>query len=108
MSGGSYSGFTPWAAAKRMPRALKAIMGGAPAGPGIDVPMEGNIVSSFLYPWPSCTTNNKTLDNTTCFDNARWRRLNGEWYRSGRAYSALDSTDGTPNPPTKHGVAATR
>lgn len=98
MYGGSYSGFTPWAAAKRMPRALKAIMVGAPVGPGIDVPMEGNIVWSFLYPWPFYTTNNKTLDNTTYFDNARWRRLNGEWYRSGRAYSALDSIDGTPNP----------
>src|ERR1044071_7730952 len=59
MYGGSYNGFTTWAATKRMPKALKAIMVGAPVGPGLDVPMEGNVVLSFLYPWPFYTTNTK-------------------------------------------------
>jgi len=98
MYGGSYSGFTTWAAAKRMPKPLKAIMVGAPVGPGIDVPMEGNIVWNFLYPWPFYTTNNKTLDNATYFDNARWNELNRAWYVSGRAYRDLDKIDSTPNP----------
>ena len=98
MYGGSYNGFTTWAATKYMPKALKAIMVGAPVVPAIDVPMEGNIVWNFIYPWPFYTTNNTTLDNATYFDNARWQRLNRAWYVSGRAYRALDSIDGTPNP----------
>jgi putative CocE/NonD family hydrolase len=98
MYGGSYNGFTTWAATKRMPKALKAIMVGAPAGPGLDVPMEGNIVWNFIYPWTFYTTNNKTLDNATYFDNARWFKLNREWYVNGRAYRDLEKIDGTPNP----------
>jgi putative CocE/NonD family hydrolase len=98
MYGGSYNGFTTWAAAKKMPRALKAIMVGAPVAPGLDVPMEGNIGWSFIYPWPFYTTNNKTLDNAAYFDNARWFKLNREWYVSGRAYHDLEKIDGTPNP----------
>jgi hypothetical protein len=98
MYGGSYSGFTAWAAARRRPGALKGIMVGAPAAPGIDVPMEGNIFQNFLYPWPFYTTNDRWLDNATYNDNARWQRLNRTWYTSGRAYRDLEQIDGTPNP----------
>lgn len=98
MYGGSYSGFTAWATAKHMPKALRAIMVGASAGPGIDVPMEGNVFWNFVYPWPFFTTNNRWLDNATYSDNARWRSLNLEWYRSGRPYRDLEKIDGTPNP----------
>lgn len=97
MYGGSYSGMTPWAAAKHAPPALKAIMVGAPVAPALDVPMEGNIVWNFVYPWPFYTTGNKTLDDSTYNDRARWRRVNHEWYVSGRAYRDLDKIDGTPN-----------
>lgn len=98
MYGGSYSGFTAWAAAKHLPRALKAIMVGAPVAPGIDVPMEGNVFWNFVYPWPFFTRNNRWLDNQTYNDNGRWARLNREWYKSGRPYRELEQIDGTPNP----------
>lgn len=98
MYGGSYSGFTPWAAAKHRPKALKAILVGAANAPGIDAPMEGNVFWNFPYPWPFYTTGNKTLDNATYNDSARWARLNHNWYVSGRAYRDLDRIDGTPNP----------
>ena len=98
MYGGSYSGFTPWAAARRMPKGLKAIMVGAPAAPGIDVPMEGNVFWNFVYPWPFYTTDNKSLDDATYGDSARWRRLDHDWYASGRAYRDLEKIDGVPNP----------
>src|SRR5437660_7756170 len=68
MYGGSYSGFTAWAAAKHMPKALKAIMVGAPVAPGVDVPMEGNVFWNFVYPWPFYTTNTRWLDNATYND----------------------------------------
>jgi putative CocE/NonD family hydrolase len=98
MYGGSYSGFTAWAATKYMPRALKAIMVGAPAYPGIDAPMEGNVFWNFQYPWPFYTMDNKSLDTATYFDAPRWARLDRAWYTSGRAYRDLDRIDGTPNP----------
>jgi uncharacterized protein len=98
MYGGSYSGFTPWAAAKQHPKALKSIMVGAPASPGIDAPKEGNVFWNFIYPWPFYTTNNKTLDNATYNDRSRWAKLDHDWYASGRPYRDLDKVDGTPNP----------
>ena len=98
MYGGSYEGFAVWAAAKRMPKALKSMMAGAPVAPGIDVPMEGNVFWNFVYPWPFYTTNTRMLDDATYNDNARWSRLNHDWYVSGRAYRDLDKIDKTPNP----------
>jgi len=97
MYGGSYEGFTQWAIAKHMPRALKTIIPSVPVGPGIDSPMEGNIVMNFIYPWPFFAANNKTLDSATYNDFARWGRLNREWYVSGRPYRDLDKIDGAAN-----------
>jgi len=98
MYSGSYGGFTQFAAAKHMPKALKGIMAGAAAAPGIDVPMEGNIFWSFVYPWPFYTLNAKENDDATYNDYKRWRRIDHEFYTSGRAYRDLDKIDGTPNP----------
>ena len=98
MFGGSYEGFTQWAAAKHMPKALKTIIPAVAVGPGIDVPMDGNLFLSFVYPWPFYTTNVKALDDTTYYNFPRWNRLNHDWYVSGRAYRDLDKIDGTPNP----------
>ena len=96
--GGSYSGLTAWAAAKHKPKALKAIMASAAGAPTIDTPGENGVIWNFIYPWPFYTTDNKTIDETTYSDNARWNRLNHDWYVSGRAYRDLDKIDGTPNP----------
>ncbi|MGA7157734.1 MAG: CocE/NonD family hydrolase [Acidobacteriaceae bacterium] len=98
MYGGSYEGFTQWAAAKRMPKALKTIIPAATVGPGIDVPMEGNVFWNFIYPWPFFTLDKKTDDDAVYNDASRWAKLNRDWYVSGRAYQDLDKIDGTPNP----------
>src|SRR5580704_5050655 len=95
---GSYNGFTQWATAKYMPQGLKAMMTGAPAAPGIDVPMEGNVFWNFLYPWTFYTANGKGADDATYNDRKRWEKLDHDWYVSGRAYRDLDKIDGTPNP----------
>jgi hypothetical protein len=94
MYGGSYSGFTAWAATKHMPRALKGIMVGAPVAPGVDVPMEGNVFLNFVYPWPFYTTNTRWLDNATYSDNRRWNRLNREWFGSGSPIPRWTPTGG--------------
>ena len=96
--GGSYEGFTQWAAAKHLPPALKAIMPSVTHAPGIDFPMDGGIWMNYAYPWPLYTTTTKTLDNRTYFDADRWQRLNRSWYTSGRPYNELEQIDGHPNP----------
>jgi uncharacterized protein len=96
--GGSYSGFSAWATAKHMPKALKAIAVGAAVAPGLDVPMEGNVFANFVYAWPFYTTGNKELDNATYGQYQRWAKLNHDWYVSGRPYRDLERIDGKPNP----------
>lgn len=99
MYGGSYVGFTQWAAVKNgVPPALKTIVPSAAVVPGFDVPKENNVFMSFVYPWIPYVTNNKFLDNVTYYDRGRWRNMQFNWYRSGAAYQMLDSIDGTPNP----------
>lgn len=96
--GGSYNGFTQWAAAKHRPAALKAMMTSVTAAPGIDVPMEGNIFLNFVYAWVPYSTRNKRLDQAYYDDQAHWDKLNRDWYTCGKAYRDLDRIDGTPNP----------
>ena len=98
MYGNSYNSFAQWAAAKHHPPALKALMTSGSAAPGIDVPMQGNIFQSFMYPWPFYTTNNKSLDDATYENQKRWDTLYQNWYKTGRAYRDMDAIDGTPNP----------
>jgi uncharacterized protein len=98
MYGGSYEGMTQWAAAKHMPRALKAMMPSVTHAPGIDFPMDGNIFVTYAYPWPFYTTNVKGLDSGTYADTARWTSMMRKWYTSGRRYRDLPDIDGTPNP----------
>jgi putative CocE/NonD family hydrolase len=105
MYGGSYSGFTPWATAKFMPKGLKAITVGAAAAPGVDVPMEGNVVWNFIYTWPFYAASNKTVDDAIYNDRARWQKLESTWYTSGRAFRDLDKIDPLPNPVWERWIA---
>ena len=97
MFGGSYEGFTQWAAAKHLPKALKAMMPSVSAAPGIDVPMEGNIFQTFVYYWPFYAAAGHGLDDSAMNDNSRWRKMQHDWYVSGRPYKDLDKIDGHPN-----------
>ncbi|WP_313399172.1 CocE/NonD family hydrolase [Stenotrophomonas sp.] len=98
MYGGSYSGYTQWAALKQRPPALKAIATSATTAPGIDVPMEGGVFLNFMYAWPHYTSSNRGLDEVSYGDSERWNRLNSRWFRSGRAYRELPAIDGAANP----------
>jgi len=98
MFGGSYNGFTCWAAAKNPPPALRTIVPYVAAIPGLGLPMENNVFLNANYAWAFYVTNNKYLDNETYSDPKRWDSLNDKWYASGRAYRQIDGVDGTPNP----------
>lgn len=98
MIGGSYSGFTQWAAAKRMPRALKTIVPAAAIVPGVDSPREHGIVQNFQYPWTRYVGNAPLNDEAAYGDRARWAALDSSWFARGTAYRDLDLMDGAPNP----------
>ena len=98
MYGGSYNGFTQWAAAKKIPAALKTIVPYAANNPGNGLPMENNVFVFANHAWPFYVANDKLLDEKTYFDHPRWNELNERWYASGRSYREVDQVDGTPNP----------
>ena len=98
MIGGSYSGFTAWAATKRRHPALKGIAVSAAAIPGLGLPMHNNVFLSANYQWAFYVTNNKLLDDAVNDDGQRWWKMQREWFMSGRPYREIDAVDGTPNP----------
>jgi uncharacterized protein len=97
MFGGSYGGFSQWAATKKLHPALKTIVPYVANNPGDGLPMENNIFLFVNYAWAFYVTNNKYLDNATYFDRQRWNSLNDKWYASGKSYRQIDSVDGTAN-----------
>ena len=98
MYGDGYGGFTPWAAAKRLPPALKAIAVSASLAPGVGTPMQGSIFTNSAYRWSFHLTSSKASDKSRFADEAQWRALDQKWYRSGRAYRELGRVYGRHNP----------
>jgi putative CocE/NonD family hydrolase len=98
MYGGSYCGYTQWAATKHLHRALKTIVPYVAAIPGQGLPMENNIFLNANYGWPFFVTDGPFDDNAVYGDAQRWRALPGRWFESGRPYREIDQVDGTPNP----------
>jgi putative CocE/NonD family hydrolase len=98
MYGGSYLGFTQWAATKYMHPALKTIVPSVANNPMHGLPMENNIFITPNYQWPFYVTNNKTLDNVTNNDRDYWSKAINDWYVSGRSYRDIDKIEGTANP----------
>jgi putative CocE/NonD family hydrolase len=94
--GEGYSGFVPWAAAKRLPPALKAIATSASIAPGINFPMEGGVFKNSAYGWSLQTAGAGTSENGS--DGAQWQPLDQKWYRSGRRYRDLGRLYGKHNP----------
>jgi putative CocE/NonD family hydrolase len=96
MYGEGYSGFTPWAAAKRPPAALKAIATAAASAPGIDIPMQGNIFQNSGYRWSLHVVDPDA--GLPPDDEASWRAFDEKWYKSGSRYRDLGRLFGRPNP----------
>lgn len=97
MMGGSYDGFTQWAAAKFANPHLKTIVPIVPNDPGNGLPMQNNVFLLANYAWIYYVTDNKTLDEAT-YTDPKWRTLPMRWYRSGRSYRDVDAVAGVPNP----------
>ena len=98
MYGGSYNGFSQWAAAKYMHPALKTIVPYAAASPITGLPYENNIVLTANYEWYFHVTNNNTMDNNVY---ANWQEAelrNKTLFESGASIRELDKIDGKANP----------
>ncbi|HVJ30624.1 MAG TPA: CocE/NonD family hydrolase [Gammaproteobacteria bacterium] len=92
MQGVRYGGFVAWSAAKRLPPALKAIATSDPIAPGIDVPQRNGIFLSSAYRWVYEML--APPDDEGAGDDARWRGIDEDWYRSGRQYRELPALPG--------------
>ncbi|MGG1924084.1 CocE/NonD family hydrolase [Chryseobacterium sp. NRRL B-14798] len=97
MIGGSYLGFSQWAAAKNVHPALKTIIPQASVGIGVvDFPMNNNIFASYSLRWINYVTNNKMLD-AGFKDEDHWNSVFKKWYEGGEAFKKLDSIAGKKN-----------
>jgi putative CocE/NonD family hydrolase len=97
MFGGSYNGFTQWAACKKMHPALKTIVPYVANRPGMGLPMENNVAVNPNYEWSFYVGNNKYLDTVAGNDRQRFRKMQNKWWETGVAYKKLDSIDDSPN-----------
>lgn len=97
MFGGSYNGFTQWAASKKLHPALKTIVPYVANRPGIGLPMENNIFVNPNYEWSFYVGNNKYLDTIAGNDRQRFRKMQFKWWETGVAYKKMDSIDGSSN-----------
>lgn len=98
MYGGSYNGFTQWAAAKHMHPALKAMAPYTAASLITGLPYENNIALTGNYQWAFHVTNNKTMDHSVYGDWKKTNKMVAELYESGRAFKDIDKIDGKANP----------
>lgn len=97
MIGGSYLGFSQWAAAKKLHPALKTIVPQVSVGIGIDYPSQNNVFKGYMLQWIHYVTNNKLTDEASFNNYPKWDSINTAWYKSGRSFRALDSLSGKPN-----------
>lgn len=97
MYGGSYNGFTQWAAAKYANPALKTIVPYVANNPGNGLPMENNIFLLVNYAWIYYVSDNKYLDDSA-YAAPAGRTLNDRWYASGGSYREVPRLFGRPNP----------
>ncbi len=100
MYGEGAGAFAPWAAAKQLPAALKAIATSASSAPGINFPMAGNIFQNAAFGWS--LQNSGAAEPAESVDGddgaAQWRALNEKWYLSGRKYRDMGRLFGKHNP----------
>lgn len=98
MYGGSYNGFSTWAATKNIHPALKTIIPIAAAAPGYDMPKFNGVFRNFFaLPWMRQVTNSKLDDLTETNNEKKWDSVFNTWYYEGRSYRSIDTIDGRPN-----------
>jgi putative CocE/NonD family hydrolase len=96
MCGGSYLGFTQWAALKKPHPALKTIVPMVAVAPGIDFPMANGVFMTYMLRWLNYTTNSNFTDDELFDDEEHWKSLSRSYYLNGTAFNKYDSLDKNP------------
>lgn len=94
MIGGSYLGFSQWAATKKLHPALKTIIPQVAVGIGIDYPMQNNIFMSYMLQWLDYVTGTPTVNQESFSDRKKWMKIYRDWYTSGKPFNQLDAISG--------------
>ena len=97
MVGGSYLGFSQWAAVKKIHPALKTLIPQVAEGPGIDFPMLNNVFFNGMLKWIHWVTNNKNTDDDDFNNEKHWDSTFIKWYANGKSFRSLDTIEGRPN-----------
>lgn len=97
MYGGSYVGFSQWAAVKYIHPALKTIVPMVSVGAGIDFPATHGIYMTYMLRWIHYVTDTKMTDKTGFNDINKWTKVTADWYKTGKSYRSLDSIEGRPS-----------
>jgi putative CocE/NonD family hydrolase len=97
MYGGSYLGFSQWAAAKKIHPALKTIIPQVSVSPGIDYPAYNHVYMGYMLQWLHFVSNTKETDYAEFSNPVYWANLYNSWYRSGQSFRSLDVLEGRPN-----------
>jgi uncharacterized protein len=93
MGGGSYLGYTQWAAMKNPHPALKTIVPMVAAAPGKDFPMVNGIPMNYSLRWLSFFDGPYVNDHTVN-DSVAWKQIYNAHYRQGLSSLDLDSLAG--------------
>ena len=102
MFGGSYVGFTQWAALKKIHPALKTIVPMVAVGPGVDVIYRNGVFSSISFKWLHMASNAQRNTALKFGNQEKWDSVYSVWYKSGRSYRSLDTIAGAPNKIFQH------
>jgi uncharacterized protein len=93
MWGGSYGGYSQWAAAKEFPPHLAAIAPAAAPFPGVGSPMRSNVFAPYAIRWLSYTSG-RTAQSKLFGDESFWSNTYRRWHESGRSFRELDTFAG--------------
>lgn len=97
MIGGSYDGFSQWAATKNIHQALKTIIPYVSVGFGIDFPMENNVFNTYMIRWSEYVMKSRYSEYDDS-SNDKWIKLVNKLYKKGVEFRKLDILNGNNDP----------
>jgi hypothetical protein len=106
MWGGSYLGYSQWAAAGQRPPALRTIVPAAAVFPGVDYPGWGRVNLTYQFQWLQALQGRSDWFDTA-FDDAGWAEATRAQRREGRAFADLADRAGTRASVARDWLAAT-
>lgn len=106
MWGGSYLGYSQWAAAGHRPPALRTIVPAAAVFPGVDYPGWGRVNLTYQFQWLQALQGRSDWFDTA-FDDAGWAEATRAQRREGKAFADLANRAGTRASIARAWLAAT-